>query len=99
MIDVLLLDVNETLSDLEPLRDRFVAAGLPAHSLDAWFAATLSRRRPDGAISWPMAGARWCSSPGPIGPETGGPTRLALVGRTDDTRRVDVVGARDRWCA
>ncbi|WP_238164289.1 haloacid dehalogenase type II [Kribbella pittospori] len=41
MIDVLLLDVNETLSDLEPLRDRFVAAGLPAHSLDAWFAATL----------------------------------------------------------
>lgn len=41
MIDVLVLDVNETLSDLEPLRDRFVAAGLPAHSLDAWFAATL----------------------------------------------------------
>ena len=41
MIDVLVLDVNETLSDLEPLRAGFVAAGLPAHSLDAWFAATL----------------------------------------------------------
>ena len=41
VIEVLLLDVNETLSDLEPLRDRFVAAGLPSHSLDLWFAATL----------------------------------------------------------
>jgi 2-haloacid dehalogenase len=41
MIEVLVLDVNETLSELEPMRDRFVAAGLPAHSLDAWFAATL----------------------------------------------------------
>ena len=41
MIDVLVLDVNETLTDLESLRDGFVAAGLPAHSLDAWFAATL----------------------------------------------------------
>ena len=33
------------------------------------------------------------------GPETGGRTRLATVGRTDDTRRVDAVGARDRWFA
>ena len=41
MIDVLVLDVNETLTDLEPLRDGFAAAGLPGHSLDAWFAATL----------------------------------------------------------
>ncbi|TCO17619.1 2-haloacid dehalogenase [Kribbella steppae] len=41
MIDVLVLDVNETMSDLEPMRDRFVAAGLPAHSLDVWFASTL----------------------------------------------------------
>ena len=41
MIDVLVLDVNETLTDLESLRDGFVTAGLPAHSLDAWFAATL----------------------------------------------------------
>jgi 2-haloacid dehalogenase len=29
------------LSDLEPMRDRFVAAGLAAHSLDTWFASTL----------------------------------------------------------
>ncbi|MEU4608669.1 haloacid dehalogenase type II [Kribbella sp. NPDC023972] len=41
MVDVLVLDVNETLSDLEPMRDRFVAAGLAAHSLDTWFASTL----------------------------------------------------------
>jgi 2-haloacid dehalogenase len=41
MVDVLVLDVNETLSDLEPMRDRFVAAGLPAQSLDTWFASTL----------------------------------------------------------
>jgi 2-haloacid dehalogenase len=40
-VDVLVLDVNETLSDLEPMRARFVAAGLPAHSLDTWFASTL----------------------------------------------------------
>jgi 2-haloacid dehalogenase len=41
MIDVLVLDVNETLTDMEPLRDGFEAAGLPRHSLEAWFAATL----------------------------------------------------------
>jgi 2-haloacid dehalogenase len=40
-VEVLVLDVNETLSDLEPLRARFTAAGLPAESLDTWFAATL----------------------------------------------------------
>jgi 2-haloacid dehalogenase len=39
--DVLVLDVNETLSDMEPLRARFEAVGLPGHTLDAWFAATL----------------------------------------------------------
>lgn len=41
MVDVLVLDVNETLSDLEPMRERFVAAGLPRHNLDDWFASTL----------------------------------------------------------
>jgi 2-haloacid dehalogenase len=41
MIDLLVLDVNETLTDMEPLRDGFEAVGLPRHSLDAWFAATL----------------------------------------------------------
>ncbi|MFI6676834.1 haloacid dehalogenase type II [Kribbella sp. NPDC050470] len=40
-VEVLVLDVNETLSDLEPLRERFKAVGLPADSLDTWFAATL----------------------------------------------------------
>ena len=41
MIDVLVLDVNETLTDMEPLRDGFEAAGLPRHGLDSWFAAIL----------------------------------------------------------
>lgn len=39
--EVLVLDVNETLSDLTPMRQRFEAAGLPGHNLDAWFAAVL----------------------------------------------------------
>jgi len=39
--DVLVLDVNETLSDLEPLRDRLVGVGLPGHLLETWFASTL----------------------------------------------------------
>jgi 2-haloacid dehalogenase len=39
--ELVVLDVNETLSDLEPLRTRFDDVGAPAHLLDTWFAATL----------------------------------------------------------
>ncbi|MGZ6802360.1 MAG: haloacid dehalogenase type II [Nocardioidaceae bacterium] len=39
--EVVVLDVNETLSDLEPLRTRLTDAGAPAHLLETWFAATL----------------------------------------------------------
>jgi 2-haloacid dehalogenase len=39
--EVLLLDVNETLTDLEPLRLRFADVGAPESLLDRWFAATL----------------------------------------------------------
>ena len=38
---VAIFDVNETLSDLSPLGDRFVELGAPAELLPAWFAATL----------------------------------------------------------
>lgn len=38
---VVLFDVNETLSDLEPLRTRLVEGGAPGHLLETWFAATL----------------------------------------------------------
>ena len=38
---VVVFDVNETLSDMEPLRARFVDVGAPEHLLEAWFAATL----------------------------------------------------------
>ena len=38
---VLLFDVNETLSDLSPMGDRFAEAGLPAHWAPTWFAGLL----------------------------------------------------------
>ena len=38
---VVAFDVNETLSDMEPLRARFDAVGGPGHLLETWFAATL----------------------------------------------------------
>lgn len=34
-------DVNETLSDMEPLSSRFEAVGAPRHLRAAWFASTL----------------------------------------------------------
>ena len=40
-VDVVVLDVNETLSDMEPLRGRFSDVGAPEHLLDTWFASTL----------------------------------------------------------
>lgn len=39
--DVLLLDVNETLSDLSPLGSRLVDVGLAEHDLAVWFAGVL----------------------------------------------------------
>jgi len=39
--EVVVFDVNETLSDMEPMRERFVAIGAPPDLLDTWFAATL----------------------------------------------------------
>ncbi|MBA2273256.1 MAG: haloacid dehalogenase type II [Actinobacteria bacterium] len=38
---VVAFDVNETLSDMEPLRARFADIGAPEHLLEQWFAATL----------------------------------------------------------
>ncbi|UGY94611.1 haloacid dehalogenase type II [Streptomyces gobiensis] len=38
---VLVFDVNETLSDLTPLRARFEEVGAPAHLLPTWFAGVL----------------------------------------------------------
>ncbi len=39
--ELVVLDVNETLSDLEPLRSRFTDVGAPGHLLETWFAGTL----------------------------------------------------------
>lgn len=38
---LLIFDVNETLSDLEPLAQRFVDLGAPGELAKAWFASTL----------------------------------------------------------
>jgi 2-haloacid dehalogenase len=38
---LVLFDVNETLSDLEPLRGRFEQVGAPGRLLEVWFASTL----------------------------------------------------------
>jgi 2-haloacid dehalogenase len=38
---LVLFDVNETLSDLQPLRRRFEEVGAPGDLLEAWFASTL----------------------------------------------------------
>lgn len=39
--EVVVLDVNETLSDMTPLRGRLEAVGAPGDLLSSWFAATL----------------------------------------------------------
>jgi 2-haloacid dehalogenase len=38
---VVAFDVNETLSNMESLRERFVDIGAPGHLLESWFAGTL----------------------------------------------------------
>lgn len=38
---LVIFDVNETLSDLEPLRARFEQVGAPGRLLEVWFASTL----------------------------------------------------------
>lgn len=40
-VQIVAFDVNQTLSDMEPLRDRLTAGGAPGHLLETWFAATL----------------------------------------------------------
>ncbi|MFJ9012760.1 haloacid dehalogenase type II [Streptomyces canus] len=40
-LPVLVFDINETLSDLTPLRGRFADIGAPGHLLETWFAGVL----------------------------------------------------------
>jgi 2-haloacid dehalogenase len=40
-VELVVLDVNETLSDLSPLRARFTDSGAAGHLLETWFAGTL----------------------------------------------------------
>jgi 2-haloacid dehalogenase len=40
-LEAIVFDVNETLTDMSPLRQRFADVGLPPESLDSWFAGVL----------------------------------------------------------
>jgi 2-haloacid dehalogenase len=40
-VSVIVFDVNETLSDMSPLADRFTAVGAPGHLAGLWFACVL----------------------------------------------------------
>ncbi len=40
-VELVVLDVDESLSDLSPPRKRFTGSGAPVHLLETWFAATL----------------------------------------------------------
>lgn len=41
VLEAIVFDVNETLTDMAPLRQRFADVGLPPESVDAWFAGVL----------------------------------------------------------
>lgn len=60
-VELVVLDVNETLSDMEPLRERFTRVGAPASLLDTWFASTLrdgfALAAADAAAPFPQVGA------------------------------------------
>lgn len=70
--ELVVLDVNETLSDLEPLRQRFADVGAPGHLLDTWFAGTLR----DGIALAVTGGAR------PF-PEVGAAVLTGLLSHVD----------------
>lgn len=40
-VEAIVFDVNESLSDMAPLRDRFIDVGLPLETLDSWFPGVL----------------------------------------------------------
>ena len=40
-VSLIVFDVNETLSDMSPLSQKFEEVGLPAHEREAWFAGVL----------------------------------------------------------
>lgn len=75
--DLVLLDVNETLSDLSPLRARFEAVGAPPGLLDTWFASVL---RDAFALSTVGAPRKF--------PEVAAAVLLPMVGSQDAVQHV-----------
>jgi 2-haloacid dehalogenase len=60
-IDLVLFDVNGTLSDMEPLRELLVSVGAPGHILDTWFTSVLrdgfALTMTDAAVPFPKVAA------------------------------------------
>jgi len=100
MIDELVLDVNETLTDLEPLRDGFEAAGLPRHSLDAWFAATLRDDQVSDLLAYlreAFAGKpAWQDTAARLAATRSGKYQVSVRPSDGIERGPDNVGAQDR---
>ena len=67
---VVVFDVNETLSDLAPLADRFVEVGAPGHLASTWFASVLR----DGF------GRTAAGAPAPFADVAAGVLRTVLAG-------------------
>ena len=57
-VRVAVLDVNETLSDMAPMRDRFEQVGAPAHLAATWFAGVLRDGFALTAVGAPASFAR-----------------------------------------
>ena len=55
---VVVFDVNETLSDMAPLERRFEQVGAPAHLRATWFASVLPPLSPS---AWAAASCPTCS--------------------------------------
>lgn len=81
-VDLVVFDVNETLSDLRPLARRFSDRGCPEHVLDTWFAGVLRDGFAATAAGTMVTFAAVASS--------NLRDHLAAVGRAPETLREDV---------
>lgn len=81
--ELVVFDVNETLTDLSPLRDRLESVGAPRHLLDSWFVATL---RDGFALTSVGAYAEFADVA-----KSALRTALAGTGLTDEAKREEAV--------
>lgn len=101
---VIVFDVNETLSDMAPLAQRFIDVGAPASLLATWFAGTLrdgsalsmaGTPRPFAEVARGVLGVLWAQLPGFTG-DPGSASEHVLAGFTSLDLHPDVgPGVRD----